>query len=36
MITRRTLAASVALAATPALARPKKKPLVFAHRGASG
>ena len=36
MITRRTLAASVALAATPALARPKKKPLVIAHRGASG
>ena len=37
MITRRTLSA-LALAATamPALAQPKRKPLVIAHRGASG
>lgn len=37
MITRRTLAVSaIAAAATPAFAAPKKKPLVIAHRGASG
>ncbi len=37
MITRRTLAATgFAAAATPAFARPKRKPLVIAHRGASG
>jgi len=37
MMTRRTLAATgLAAAATPALARPKAKPLVIAHRGASG
>ncbi|MBI1197195.1 MAG: glycerophosphodiester phosphodiesterase [Phenylobacterium sp.] len=37
MITRRRLAASaLALAATPVLAQPKPKPLVIAHRGASG
>ncbi|WP_293897956.1 glycerophosphodiester phosphodiesterase [Phenylobacterium sp.] len=37
MITRRTLAAaSLALAATPAFATPAKKPLIIAHRGASG
>lgn len=37
MITRRTLAATgLAAAAAPALAKPKKRPLVIAHRGASG
>ena len=37
MITRRTLtAAAMATAATPAFAKPKPKPLVIAHRGASG
>src|ERR1700754_4192700 len=37
MITRRTLAATaLAAATTPALAQPKGKPLVIAHRGASG
>ncbi|WP_397403904.1 glycerophosphodiester phosphodiesterase [Phenylobacterium sp.] len=37
MITRRTLtAATLAAAAMPALAKPKSKPLVIAHRGASG
>ena len=37
MITRRALtAASLAAAATPAFAQPKAKPLVIAHRGASG
>src|SRR5678815_3054203 len=37
MITRRTLAATgLAAAAGPALAQPKKKPIVIAHRGASG
>lgn len=36
-LTRRAFAAaSVALAATPALARSKPRPLVIAHRGASG
>lgn len=36
-LTRRALAASaMALAAAPALAQPKAKPLVIAHRGASG
>ncbi len=37
MITRRTLATTaMAAAVTPALAQPAKKPLVIAHRGASG
>ncbi len=37
MMTRRTLAmSSLALAATPALAQPKGRPMVIAHRGASG
>ncbi|HKP79939.1 MAG TPA: glycerophosphodiester phosphodiesterase [Phenylobacterium sp.] len=37
MITRRTLAAlTAAAAATPAFAQPRKRPLVIAHRGASG
>ena len=37
MITRRTLtAAALAAAAMPALAKPTSKPLVIAHRGASG
>jgi len=37
MITRRTLtAATLAAAAMPALAQPTSKPLVIAHRGASG
>jgi glycerophosphoryl diester phosphodiesterase len=37
MITRRALAASaLSLAAAPALAAPPSKPLVIAHRGASG
>src|SRR5947207_7608774 len=37
MITRRTIsAAALAAAATPAFAQPKRKPLVIAHRGASG
>ena len=37
MITRRTLAtATLAAAAMPAFAKPKSKPLVIAHRGASG
>ena len=37
MITRRTLTtATLAAAAMPALAKPKSKPLVIAHRGASG
>jgi len=38
MLTRRTLAATAlaAAAAGPALAQPKGKPLVIAHRGASG
>ena len=37
MMTRRTLAAAgLAATATPAFARPKRKPLVIAHRGASG
>src|SRR3954466_10695922 len=38
MITRRTLAATAlaTAAATPAIAQAKKKPLVIAHRGASG
>jgi glycerophosphoryl diester phosphodiesterase len=40
MITRRTLAATTlataAMAAAPALAQPKRRPLVIAHRGASG
>ena len=37
MITRRALtAASLAAAATPAFAQPKTKPLIIAHRGASG
>lgn len=37
MLTRRTLAATaLAAAATPALGQPKGKPLVIAHRGASG
>src|SRR5262245_9058132 len=37
MITRRTLAAtSLAAMATPALAVPKTRPIVIAHRGASG
>ncbi|HEY8573218.1 glycerophosphodiester phosphodiesterase [Phenylobacterium sp.] len=36
-LTRRTaLAGAAALAATPVLAQPKPKPLVIAHRGASG
>jgi glycerophosphoryl diester phosphodiesterase len=36
-LTRRTLAAlSLAAAATPAFAAPAKKPLIIAHRGASG
>ena len=35
MITRRTLAVSAALLAAPAIAQPKK-PIVIAHRGASG
>ena len=36
-LTRRTLAAAaLAAAATPALAQPRPKPLVIAHRGASG
>ena len=40
MITRRTLVAMAVAAATPAFAQPPrtlpKKPLVIAHRGASG
>ncbi len=37
MITRRTLtAASLAVTASPAFAAPPKRPLVIAHRGASG
>jgi len=37
MLTRRTLAATaLAAAAAPAFAQPKGKPLVIAHRGASG
>lgn len=37
MITRRTLAVTgLAAAAAPALAQPKKRPIVIAHRGASG
>ena len=38
MITRRTLAAAplLAAAASPALAQPRRRPLVIAHRGASG
>jgi len=37
MLTRRALAATaLAAAAAPALAKPKGKPLVIAHRGASG
>src|SRR3954447_26632618 len=36
-LTRRALAASAALAAWPAAARrPRRRPLVIAHRGASG
>ena len=36
-LTRRTLAATaLAAAATPVLAQPKTKPIVIAHRGASG
>jgi len=35
-ITRRSLAALTAMAASPALARSKKRPLAIAHRGASG
>src|SRR3954471_12521048 len=37
MITRRVLAAAtLAMSAAPALAQPKKRPIVIAHRGASG
>ena len=36
MITRRTLAVAGLAVATPAFAKPKRKPLVIAHRGASG
>lgn len=37
MITRRSLAATgLAMAVTPALAQPKTRPIVIAHRGASG
>lgn len=37
MITRRTLAATgLAMAAIPAFAQPKARPIVIAHRGASG
>lgn len=35
-LNRRTLIAAAASAATPAMAQPMKKPLVIAHRGASG